>query len=1353
MRIKLLTAFFLLAALACKRYEGSFTPSVPEGCLVVSDRLSNQKVNGFAQDKDGHIWIATGRGLDKYTGTEFHQYFCIEDSLGLPDNQINAVLAAQDGKMWVSTVAGVAVRSSQGGFRRIPVFGDNLSMSQILEDPRTSSVLFLGGNSLYKYDTEQDLIRPVIRELAAFGSPAAALLPDGRIWVITDGGFRVNAYSTEDFSLSASLSLPLQAYHICAMGNQELWFSGMGSLSILNTRTEEWQPLPDAIRAEKRLISGDIDILFAPDSHSMLMNVIGKGFFLYSSTRGRVSYQSDPDFPYTIPDSDIRNLFRDSRGNLWMGTSDRGFHVSYHDKSLFGSNKHLTQALQGKNVTALCPDHSGGLWICTMRDGLYRYDLSSGELREVPISHLIPDGQVGYIRTSGVFTDSAGDLWLIFTEKNRVIRCVWDGKRLQARDVVFSFTPIAIEEDDRGAIWVGGFSPSLVRYDKKEKSQQEVMLPSGEGWTFTTNLKMKEPGWLLACCFGLPPVPVNTYSLEASETEMDPEDRAALTRRSHFIPNSLLRDSGGSIWVGTYANGLFLSENGHLQPIPGAPCQDICSIQEDRQGNIWVSTMAGLGKYDRTVGNFVHYVKADGIGGDQFNERSSCILPDGTLVFGGTHGITWFNPLDMPAQRSVPLVFETLTIHGQLVPPAPNGPIDKLLCEKPEVTIRHNQNGFGISFSALDYSEYEQIRYAYKLEGFDRDWVRIGTRHDVYFANLPSGKYTLRVRIANGSHSVTETEESLSIRVLPPWYRAWWAITLFIMTGLFVLAVLYTLYRHMRRVRKEAAKRIREVRREREKAEEAEKAEKALNKIQMNYFSNVAHEFRTPLTMIAGPAQQLSVSEGVKGQDRQLVDIINRNATWMLSLVNQLLDFNRIGNSKLHMKVAKMDIVQPLRDIADLFRYNAQSKGIELGTYGLEDPFTMWVDADKVQKVVMNLLSNALKFTPSGGKVMLGFDVIPRADAAARFPLTDADSDGQYACISVSDTGPGIAEDELEKIFERFYQSSSSNKLQGSGIGLYYARVLCNLHHGYIKAWNREEGGAEFCIILPVSASSYPEEERTDQKPQLLIAAQPSLQQENTPEEEGSKRHIAVVDDDIDIANYLKILLKPQYKVSLYFDAASALKGMEEDTPDLVISDVVMPGMDGYALCEAVKNNIQLSHIPVILVTAKVAVESQVEGLGKGADAYVTKPFQPAYLLALVKSQLDNREKLHRQLGSVTTTEDIAPEALSPRDAAFMKELYELMEKELANTDLDITRITEMMKISRTKFYYKVKGLTGENPSVFFKRYKLNRAADLLKEGKFNMSEIAYMTGFNTLSHFSTSFKKQFGVPPSEYGG
>ena len=1346
----IIPALLLLLAASCRELPPA-PQDTPEE-VVLSDRLSNNRVNAIAQDRHGHIWFATFRGLNKYDGHSYHQYFSTSDESGLPDNQISALHAASDGSVWTATVSGVACLTHGGEWHRVESPVGFLAVTSIMEG-RDGRLFFTNGSILYEYDKAQDALRPVVRELGAFAGQTL-LLKDGRLIVVTDMGWTLKAYDTQTFSELRSVTLPHQSYHICDAGRDELWLSGMGGLSILDAVSLTVKELPAAIRREPRISKGDVDIIYAASDNNVLLSVIGKGFFCYNRTRETLSFQNDADFPYNVPSTEVRTIFKDSGGNLWFGTTDQGWTVSHATASQFGGNKFLSGAFAGKTVVSLDTDKSGNLWITTLRDGLWRYGIADGSLENVPLDYLIPDSGVGYIRISRLLCDSAGEYWLLFAEKMRAVRCKWDGKRFKPIDAVYAFNPTCIAEDDRGCIWLGGFGPSLVRYDKTTRSSTPVMLVQEGEWTYVTDLLLREPGRLMASCFGRYPVEVNTYSLEASQAQVSPEEQAACMRRSLAIPSCLYKDSAGDIWLGTVGNGVICrsSESGLYAPVDGTPCPDICAVQEDRHGNLWVSTMNGIGKYDRTVGDFVHYFEADGIGGNQFSDRASCILPDGTLVFGGTHGITWFNPLDAPARRTVPLVFEDLRIHNQLVRPSEDGPIREELCEKPEITIKHSQNGFSISFAALDYSGLEQIRYAYRLDGFDNYWIRLGTGHEAYYANLPAGKYTFRVRIADGSHSISETEESLSIRVLPPWYESWWAILLFCLVGLTVLYVVFRLFRHVRRVRKRAAAHIREVRREREQAEAAREAEKALNRIQMNYFSNVAHEFRTPLTMIAGPVSQLAASEGVKGQDRQLVSIIQRNAAWMLSLVGQLLDFNRIGNSKLQMKVAKIDVLEPLRDIAGLFRFNAESKGIEFSTYGLEDSFVMWVDADKMQKIVMNLLSNAMKFTPSGGKVSLGFDVVPRASAAARFPLTDADTDGQYAQISVADSGPGIPEDELEKIFERFYQSGG-HKGQGSGIGLYYARALTGLHHGYIKAWNRPEGGAVFSVVLPVSASSYTEDERTTEAPQLQIhdaaVALPASEEDAGVE----KKHIAVVDDDIDIANYLKVMLSPAYRVSVYFDAASALSGMVENVPDLVISDVVMPGKSGYELCEAVKNDLQLSHIPVVLVTAKVAVENQVAGLDKGADAYVTKPFQPAYLLALVKSLLENREKLHRQLGSVTTTEEIAPEALSPRDAAFMNELYALMEKELANADLDIIRISEMMKISRTKFYYKVKGLTGENPSVFFRRYKLNRAADLLREGKFNMSEIAYMTGFNTLSHFSTSFKKQFGVPPSEFRG
>ena len=1354
MNTKTILASLGLFLLGACQYNGTDFPTPAPGSVVIADRISNQRVNAFTEDRNGHIWMATQRGLNRYDGAEFQQFFSTDDAHGHPDNQISDVHALPDGRIWATTRLGAVVSTLEGDFHRVKAETPDSNLGQILET-RSGKFLFSNGNSLLAYIPEEDLLRPVIRELNAFGAQALALDQEDRLWVISAGGFRLDCYSTEDFSLQSSTLISFQAYHLCDALDGTLWLTGMGQLGILKADSLQWQPIPSPLLAQKKVVGGDIDLMFAPSSDEMLLNVIGQGFFLYRKKIGRVLPQADEDFPYTLPEAEIRTLFKDSRGNLWAGTTDKGFGISHAVKSQFGQNRPLVQAFKGKTVTSVCPDKAGNLWVSTLQDGLWCFQLQGKNARKVSVEHLFNNIGVGYIRTTRIFCDSNGNLWLLFMDKGQVTECRWDGQQLRPLHSFIVFYPMSIAEDDQKNIWIGTYGTSLARFDRKTGEISHVNVAQENTWTYVPELLLKEAGRLEACCYNQPPAEVNTYTMEVKKISISETDKGATIHRAMMVPNRLVKDSKGDLWLGTVSNGLIFcdEQSGRKQSVEGLPCPDVCSIEEDRQGNIWVSTMNGLARYDRTTGRFVHFREADGTGGDQYSERASCVLPDGTLVFGGTHGLTCFNPLDAPAKRSIPLVFETLSIHNQLVKPAPDGPIGQVMSMKPEVTIRHNQNAFDISFAALDYSEFEQIRYAYMLEGFDKDWVKIETRHDAYFANVPAGKYTLKVKIANGSHSITETEESLNIRVLPPWYASWWGILLWILLGGFVISMSITFFIHIRRVRASAARRIWQVRREREKAEEAERAEKELNKIQQNYFANVAHEFRTPLTMIAGPAQQLSQAEDIQGQNKKLVDIIHRNATWLLSLVNQLLDFNRIGNSKLQMKVAHLDIVQPLRDTADLFGFNARTKGIELNTYGLEEPFPMWADADKVQKIVMNLLSNALKFTPSGGRVFLSFDVLNRADATRRFPLTEADQDTQWACISVADSGPGIPEDQLEKIFERYYQSEAGKKSYGSGIGLYYARVLCSLHHGYIKAWNRPEGGALFSMAIPVNEASYTEDERTTQAPLLQTSQLAQDITEDSAEEEADKKHVVVIDDDIDIANYLKVMLKPHYKVTLYYDGDSALKGMAQDAPDLIISDVVMPGMDGYELCSRIKGDLQLSHIPVVLVTAKVAVESQVEGLDKGADAYVTKPFQPAYLLALVKSLLENREKLRRQLGSVTTTEEIAPEALSPRDAAFMKELYELMEKELANADLDIVRMTEMMKISRTKFYYKVKGLTGDNPSVFFKRYKLNRAADLLKEGKYNMSEIAWMTGFNTLSHFSTSFKKQFGVPPSEYAG
>ena len=761
-----------------------------------------------------------------------------------------------------------------------------------------------------------------------------------------------------------------------------------------------------------------------------------------------------------------------------------------------------------------------------------------------------------------------------------------------------------------------------------------------------------------------------------------------------------------------------------------------------------MSTLYGLGKYDRSVDKFINWFEADGIGGNQFYDRASCRMPDGTLVFGGTHGLTFFNPMDVTVNRSFNLCFEDLKVHNELVRPGECGIMDKSLCCGSDIHLKHDQNSFSISFAALEYSEFERVRYFYMLEGFDKHWIDANNNREAYYANIPAGKYLFKVRATNNDQSVIEAENTVEVLVEPPLWLTWWAICLYV---LFFAAVIYLVAKTRRHLNEEKMA----VLRERQEKEQ----EKKVNEMNMSFFANISHEFRTPLTMISGPVNQLIESPDLTVENKRLLDIVQRNIRRMLRLVNQLLDFNKLENDSLKLQVKPIDLIAQLRNLTDIFRVTAHEKGVTFRTYGLEDSLTVWADEDKLDKICFNLLSNAMKFTQAGGKVEFGLDVISREEALKLFNLGDKDVDSRYMKVVVKDNGPGIPENQLERIFDRYYQLENQMRgvyNWGTGIGLYFAKTLARMHHGYLKAGNRDEGtGAAFTLLLPISESSYADSEKVqlevkDDSCPYIVSSVTYTDLPSSMSDEGRKK-VLLVDDDAEVIHYMKELLAPYYDVQSRFDADSAYTLMKEEAVDIVISDIVMPGKTGYELCRQIKDNIQISHIPVILLTAKATVEDQVQGLGCGADAYVTKPFEPQYLLALVQSQLSNRERIRSILAESTAVESLEDNALSPQDSTFMRELYQLMEDELSNSELDIAKMTEMLHISRTKFYYKVKGLTGENPSVFFKRYKLNRAAELLSDSRYNVSEIADLTGFSTLSHFSTSFKKQFGVSPSEY--
>ena len=1343
----LVYVFAALVLIGCSDAGKVDVYSDPESPQISAD-ISNQKVTSFAEDEFGHIWIGTFRGLNRYNVHEYHQYFCTDEQNSLPDNQIQAIFKDSQNRLWVSTVNGMSLYTAEDDFTRIPMEGPSNNAMQIFEDSK-GDIYISTSISLCRYDGEGMIFEEVlgVQDQEPSIGRQFFVTPDGDIIAVTP--FSIKAYDPSSLELKGTVELDGYPGYFTMLPDGRLWMATGDRVMVYDTENDYFVPVSENLRQHKLFAGSSVSYIYQYGEDSVLLNTENDGLFIYDKAEGTLKHQSENGFPFVAPDDKITCMFTDSRNNLWIGTYDQGYRVIYDYKERFNSDSWLKSNVGHRSVVSLDNDSKDNLWIVTLREGLYLCNSAEGVFRKFATADIVGSVSAAKAQVRGVFVDEDDDLWLTFD--SGVARCVYDGKSLEMDRFWPMFYPGSVSQDKTGRIWIGSFGENLYYVLPGENELNSIKVVSA-GFTYIPCALplQSENGNVLSAAFQVGLCEIDGRRGHVRQIVVEESKWKECIQRSVFVPSCMYQDAEGIVWIGTVANGLmrFDLDGDKLERVPGAPCLDITSIEEDMNGYLWVSTQYGLGRYDREAERFTNWFATDGIGGNQFYDRASCRMSDGTVIFGGTHGVTSFNPTEVNYLRDVPVYFEALKVNNVLVRPQAGGCIEKGLQYSPDVNLEHYQNGFSISFAALEYGEYERVDYQYMLEGFDRHWVDASGNREASYSNLPSGKYTFKVRVTNGDHTVVIAENQISIDIEYPWWMCWWANIIYVVVAVAVIALIARAYKQMQI---EKAGKL--------AAQQEKEQERRVNQMNMDFFANISHEFRTPLTMISGPVAQLRESSGMSEGNKRLLSIVQRNIFRMQRLVNQQLDFNKLENDTLKLKVKHIDVISQLCDLTDMFRVTAQEKGVQFRVYGLEDSMTVWVDDDKLDKICFNLLSNAMKFTGDGGKVEFSLDVISREEASHLFALTDKDVDSRYMKIVVKDSGPGIPESELEKIFERFYQLEGQSKVAygwGTGIGLYFARALAQLHHGYLKAGNRTTGpGALFTLLLPISESSYSDAEKVH-----LGGAEPGSQYKSRNVEypefpvsvsgEGRKK-VLVVDDDADVVHYLRTLLSPVYDVISRFDAESAYVVIKEEAPDIIVSDVVMSGRTGYELCRQVKDNLQLSHVPVILLTAKATVGDQVEGLDCGADAYVTKPFEPQYLLALIQSQLKNREKIRAILSEATDVEDLEEDALSPQDSAFMNELYQLMEKELSNSELDVSRMTELLHISRTKFYYKVKGLTGENPSVFFKRYKLNRAAQLLKERRYNISEIADMTGFSTLSHFSTSFKKQFGVSPSEY--
>lgn len=1326
---KLLSVIFCLTMLlACDRTPEKEKPSGARTHILASG-LSNQCIYDIEEDTCGQIWFATFRGLNRFDSRDFHQYFTDkEDSLSIPNNQIRDMIVDRKGRLWIGTAAGICRYTGNDNFVRHRHHGSGL-VSQMVQGP--DSVIYIAENfSLHALHVGPDSVETLLEGIGLPMTIMPKLIVDrkDRLWI--SGRVTLLLYDYDNRCVADSLPLPMYATNGFMVG-EDIWFTGNPKTLVFDTNTHEFRDMPEPLKSHPVLSNAEFSNIHPYGDDSYLLQTASDGLYLYDRTKGEVIHQDEKGFPLEAPEFKISTIFTDSRKNIWFGGVDQGFFAHYWYMDRFNNDNRMRQIFSDKSVVSTTFDKNGNLWASTMSDGLYVYNLERGTIRNIDPQELSRKQPGKDLHVHFVFADSKGFIWLVMTN-HEVLKCSYDsiaGMKVLSRYHPF-WGPMEVAEDAMGTIWIGSASP-FVAY-LSEKDTDFKLLQIFDGYCFIPSIMQYDENSVLVAGFNQP---LKTIDMRTKEVSLLPvaEPLDSVLPNSVFIPTDICKDRKGQLWIGTVSNGLL-----HYNPVSmkisvveGAACADISAIEEDSTGNLWISTLYGLSHYSSDNGKFTNYFDFDGLGGNQFYDRSSASLSSKEMLFfGGTHGVTSFNPGKVTQHIEAPLMFQYLKVHNDIVRPGKDSPIACDLSLKPEVTLKNNQNSFAIGFVAVDYCDNPRVTYRYKLEGVDQSWRETSQNHEATYANVDAGKYIFRVRLAGDSNGSGEI--LLRITVLPSIWLSWWAIMIYILIGISISGV--CVYFFMK---------IRTERRARMRATLEKEQERKINDMNMRFFANVSHEFRTPLTMISGPIKQLGDSTEISENDRQLLSIAQTNVNRMLKLVNQLLDFNRLENDTLRLEVAETDVAALLNDVTMSFALAARYKQIDFRTLGLEQSFTVSVDADKIIKIYYNLLSNALKFTPSGGKIKVSFDIMDTPE-------------GRRMILKVENTGRSIPEDKLEKIFQRYYQledngARTESAVAGSGIGLYYARALATMHHGTLKASQPDFEGVCFTLELPAQDVYSAEEHQSDVSQMDSFPIEDNVYPESDGESGDELDTILVVDDDIQVANYIRVLLSPVYKVVTMFDAESALQWLSENRPALIISDVVMPGMDGYEFCRHIKADLELCHIPVLLVTAKASVENQVEGFDAEANAYITKPFDPALLMSLIGSLLRNRDRIWHLSTTSTSVEGVEPDIMAPQDSAFLSELYQLMENELSNSELDVNNISRLMRMSRTKFYYKVKGLTGQTPAVFFRTYKLNRAAELIKEHRYTISEISDLTGFSSLSHFSRSFKKQFGTNPTSF--
>lgn len=1285
----------------------------------LSEHLSFQDVNAFAQDSLGYMWIATLGGLNRYNGYAFEQFLHNpSDSTSLLNDFVFALLVDSSDRLWIGTARGVCRYDFESEtFVSYPGVPFSATTYGFFEDhdghiwtatPQGPGRIETGSRSVVFPGPEKNV---------------NLLWEDrqGHLWMgmTGDQGLAVN----RNGALWDFHTLPGSRSVTCIyVDPQGIWWLGTNEGVILFDPANHSSHLPSSpFPAGEQVNRAKITFIKEVEPLKVIIGTETDGFYLYDMMAKTLSHNTPARFnPHNS--AQLHNCFIDRQKNVWIGTYDKGIAIGNKQSDHFNQDEILSGKVEGKFVTRVMEDQGHNLWIGTRYNGLYRY-AADGAFSAYKISDFIPDYNE-FLEV--VYIDSKNRIWIAF-ESKLIIATADPAGRLRIDRKLDIDNVRVVKEGRDGVFWLGSWNGifrtelerSAVRMERKDSSN-------------ITDICILDSGEVLYASYER-----GIFRIGADGTGPQrlgfPDGAEAIARTTV----TLYEDGLGRLWLGSYGNGL-LCRTGErctrISAADGLPNNNVLCFQEDLNGDIWASTSHGISRLKPSGESFriSNYYNDGAFPADQYHEKSGCRTHDGSICFGGNHGLTFFNPSGFQPNSNPPLVhIEDLKIFNQSIRPAPQGSVlKKSLLLTDGIVLNHRQRTISLDYAGIDFYTSNNLTYKYKLEGFDKRWNDVGTHRRASYSNIPPGDYTFLVTAINEDGVESAAPARLNVIVKSaPWFtwRAWTAYSFIVaLLAFFILRSIFNARLNRQRAELERSEKERE---------------KEISKMKITFFTNISHELRTPLTLISAPLEKLLNEDRIDAGSRDLVAVADRNAHRMLQLINQLMDSVKIENGVLSLNVKKVDIISLLEHIHESFRYRAEQKKIDLVFSPHVSSLTLWADADKIEKILYNLLSNAINHTPGNGKVML-----------------DTFVQDEKFVVSVSDTGEGIPPEKLDGLFVRYrkIEGSSGSKpdYSGSGIGLHYTRTLVEKHKGQISARLRPEGGMVFSFTLPLGdAYSDKEKEEGGSDSQSLLSGY-EYDSAHPGKASGSGRgaRILVVEDNVELKEFLVGLLSRDYRVRSSTNGREALDMLKKEAPDLILSDVIMPGLSGYDLCASVKQDPEFCHIPVVLLTAKTSMPEQVEGLESGADVYICKPFSIDYLQLAIKNLLHRKELLQRYFSTPKPEAGGLPEeSLSGRDKTFLDRLTKLLEEELDNPDLNVDQMALSLGFSRTALYHKIKGLTGLSPNDFVRNYRFKCAGELLLDSSAQLVEIAERTGFSSYSYFSKAFKQHFGVAPKAY--